>query len=70
LPVKTPLELVRLVRKHRRARLLTKCLIVIEPDPRAGWTAKPMVSPELATTYQPELDAIATELREAYDLKE
>ncbi len=68
--LKTPLELVRLIRKHRRAHLLNKCLIVVEPDARAGWRAKSMATPELVTHYQAELDAIATELRENYDLKQ
>jgi hypothetical protein len=67
---KTPLELVRLIRKHRRAHLLSRCIIVVEPDARAGWTAKSMATPELAATYQLELDVIATELRENYDLKQ
>ena len=68
--LKTPLELVRLIRKHRRANLLSRCLIVVGPDPRAGWTAKSMATPELAARHQPELDAIAAELRQNYDLKE
>jgi hypothetical protein len=67
--LKTPLELVRLIRKHRRARLLNKCFIVVEPDPRTGWTARSMTTPELVGRYQPELDAITTELREEYELK-
>jgi|HubBroStandDraft_6_1064221.scaffolds.fasta_scaffold4188793_1 hypothetical protein len=68
--LRTPLELVRLIRKHRRARLLIKCSIIIEPDPRTGWTAKPMATPDRMAMYQPELDAIAKELRESYDLKQ
>ena len=68
--LKTRLELVRLIRKHRRAHLLNRCFIVVEPDGRAGWTAKSMATPELVARYQPELDAIATELRENYDLKQ
>lgn len=68
--LKTPLELVRLIRKHRRAYLLNKCFIVIEPDARAGWIAKSMATPDLVAKYQPELDAIAVELRENYGLKQ
>jgi len=68
-PLKTPLELVRLIRKHRRAHLLNRCLIVVEADARAGWTAKPMATTELVASYQSELDAIAAELREDYDLR-
>ncbi len=68
--LKTPLELVRLIRRHRRAYLLNKCFIVIEPDARSGWTAKSMATPELVAKYQPELDAITTELRETFDLKQ
>jgi len=67
--LKTPLELVRLIRKHRRAHLLNRCFMVVELDARTGWTAKSMATPELAASYQPELDAIAAELREAYDLR-
>jgi hypothetical protein len=67
--LRTPLELVRLIRKDRRARLLTNCFIIIEPDPRTGWTAKSMATPDRVAIYQPELDAIANELRESYDLK-
>ncbi len=67
--LKTPVELVRLIRKHRRAHLLNKCFIVVEPDGPAGWTAKPMAIPDLMARYQPELEAIAAELRESYDLK-
>jgi hypothetical protein len=66
----TPIELVRLVRKHRRARMLTRCVIVIEPDTVAGWTAKSMATPALVAKYQPELDAIARDLRVNYDLKQ
>ena len=54
--LKTPLELVRLIRKHRRAHRLTKCLIVVEPDELSGWTAKSMATPELVATCQLELD--------------
>jgi hypothetical protein len=68
--IKTPIELVRLIRKHRRAHLLNKCLIVVESDGRTGWTAKSMATPDLVARYQPELDAITTELRENYDLKQ
>ncbi len=67
--LKTPLELVRLIRKHRRAHLLNSCLIVVEADARTGWTAKPMATPELVATYRSELGAIAAELREDYDLR-
>ncbi len=68
--LRTPLELVRLIRKHRRAHLLTKCFIVIEPDPRTGWAARATSTPDRLAMYQPELDKIATELRESYDLKQ
>jgi hypothetical protein len=50
--------------------MLTRCVIVIEPDTVAGWTAKSMATPELVAKYQPELDAIATDLRVNYDLKQ
>jgi len=66
---KTPLQLVRMIRKHRRAHLLDKCFIVVEPAAGAGWTARSMATPERVATYQPELDAMVAELRESYDLE-
>jgi hypothetical protein len=50
--------------------MLTRCVIVIEPDTVAGWTAKSMATPALVAKYQPELDAIARDLRVNYDLKQ
>lgn len=68
--IKTPLELVRLIRKHRRAQRLARCLIVVEADPRSGWTAKSTAAPEVVDAVQAELDAIARELREIYALEQ
>jgi hypothetical protein len=65
---KTSIQLAKLVQAETVRRGMS-CDVIVRADPNFGWTATALVGPSRATEFQLALDAIASDLREKYELK-
>jgi hypothetical protein len=65
---KTSSQLAKLVQAETVRRGMG-CDVLVRADSNYGWTATALVAPSRAAEFQFALDAIATDLREKYQLK-